>query len=476
LPGICRFRFWRWLNLLGAAWTFVVLGAWILLSYQPEMFFRVEPFLLGFVAIFVLITLISAQKREFSFRRPADAILPLSLPFIAAFFQWGIARELPHGLSLSALSLGILFLALAALVWKRWGAALRRLAEFYLVSGMVLAHLALPLEVSGFLSSAVWAAEGAVFFYFACRLGSDRLKIAGLVIQAAAFALCLKELANLGPADHPLPGMCMLALAALASGFFQSAESARRARNGEGGAGERPIWSVEALSEKMKFDRLLTVCGLFYWYAGLAAESLRFADDPLMAFFLASGLSAALFFLLVYFLKYTDLFLANLPTALLSLTVLLSSLVISLSAYFQADSTDLLPLTHQFLSGTEGLAWLAFAFSQAVFFLTARNKAPAAISSWWATITTLELLLVATSSCRALALDLVGLDTAKLLLFDLADKGALLRVVSFFIVGGIFLLIGFLAPLPPRRKTDYKDEEPKASAAAGSENSLPRNE
>jgi uncharacterized membrane protein len=686
LPGICRFRFWRRLNLLGAVCTFVVMGSWLAHSYLPEMFFRVEPFLLGFAAIFVLLTFISVRKREFSFRRPADAVPALSIPFLAVFFQWRIAKDLPHGLSLSALSFGIIFLALAALVWKRWGTDLRRLAEFYLVSGVVLVNLALPLEVAGSLSSAVWAVEGAVFFYFACRLNSVRLKTAGLVIQAAALVLFLKESTSFGPADHTLPGTCMLALSALASGFFQKTMSAQptslapadhtlpetcmpalsapasgffrktasgpNPRNKEGGTSKTPTVPFEA----MKLDHLAAVCGLVYWYAGLAAESWRFADDPLMTFFLASGVSATLFFLLGRFLKYADLFAANLPTVILSLAALFSSLWISQSVYFQFEMTNLLrlPLTHQFLSGTEGLAWSVFAFSQAVFFITARNKAPATVSSWWATITTLELLLVVTSACRALALDmglarawigfggtlpsllyifvlllplmqrrmgcrwgmvffgrvpvvmfaglaawfvagmlrtgspaplpvyipllnplelrqalsialflvwqkklrdiiltppvipwrfivigldllvfvwlhsiivrtahfytgmpmsevwntdmfqimltalwglygmahiingnrlgirilwiagaaLVSLDTAKLLLLDLADKGTLMRVVSFFTVGGIFLLIGFLAPLPPRQKTGNEDEEPQAPAGAGSENGL----
>ncbi|MDR3342868.1 MAG: DUF2339 domain-containing protein [Treponema sp.] len=40
-------------------------------------------------------------------------------------------------------------------------------------------------------------------------------------------------------------------------------------------------------------------------------------------------------------------------------------------------------------------------------------------------------------------------DIAKLLLFDLADTGAVTRILSFFIAGLILLFIGWAAPLPP---------------------------
>jgi uncharacterized membrane protein len=48
---------------------------------------------------------------------------------------------------------------------------------------------------------------------------------------------------------------------------------------------------------------------------------------------------------------------------------------------------------------------------------------------------------------------LILMDTAKLFLVDFADKDTLFRVISFFVMGGVFLLIGWLAPLPRSRKS-----------------------
>jgi uncharacterized membrane protein len=45
---------------------------------------------------------------------------------------------------------------------------------------------------------------------------------------------------------------------------------------------------------------------------------------------------------------------------------------------------------------------------------------------------------------------LLGLVVSKLFLVELADSGTLTRIVSFLGVGGLLLLVGYLAPLPPR--------------------------
>jgi uncharacterized membrane protein len=44
---------------------------------------------------------------------------------------------------------------------------------------------------------------------------------------------------------------------------------------------------------------------------------------------------------------------------------------------------------------------------------------------------------------------LIVVDIAKLLILDMADSGAIPRIVSFFIAGLVLLFIGWAAPLPP---------------------------
>jgi uncharacterized membrane protein len=49
---------------------------------------------------------------------------------------------------------------------------------------------------------------------------------------------------------------------------------------------------------------------------------------------------------------------------------------------------------------------------------------------------------------------MIAIVVAKLFLVELAAKGSLARIVSFIVVGMLLLLVGYFAPLPPRRTTD----------------------
>lgn len=54
---------------------------------------------------------------------------------------------------------------------------------------------------------------------------------------------------------------------------------------------------------------------------------------------------------------------------------------------------------------------------------------------------------------------LLGLTVAKLLLVDLNNVGGATRIVTFIVVGVLMLVVGYLAPLPPRRPTEPPKEE-----------------
>jgi len=47
---------------------------------------------------------------------------------------------------------------------------------------------------------------------------------------------------------------------------------------------------------------------------------------------------------------------------------------------------------------------------------------------------------------------LLAADLLKLLLVDLHGAPTLTRVLAFLILGGLFLLIGWIAPLPPKEE------------------------
>jgi len=48
---------------------------------------------------------------------------------------------------------------------------------------------------------------------------------------------------------------------------------------------------------------------------------------------------------------------------------------------------------------------------------------------------------------------------AKLFLVELAARGSLTRIVSFIVVGLLLLVVGYFAPLPPRREVEQPSEK-----------------
>lgn len=45
----------------------------------------------------------------------------------------------------------------------------------------------------------------------------------------------------------------------------------------------------------------------------------------------------------------------------------------------------------------------------------------------------------------------------KLFFVELADRGGLFRIVSFIAVGALLLLVGYFAPVPPKKIEKEKD-------------------
>ena len=94
-----------------------------------------------------------------------------------------------------------------------------------------------------------------------------------------------------------------------------------------------------------------------------------------------------------------------------------------------------------------GVAWEGDA-------LYASRLAQAALSVVWASIGVAAMLAghrMARRTPWVAGAALLGLVVAKLFLVELADHGGFSRIVSFLVVGGLMLAVGYFAPIPPRR-------------------------
>ncbi|MEP6504779.1 MAG: DUF2339 domain-containing protein, partial [Betaproteobacteria bacterium] len=106
-----------------------------------------------------------------------------------------------------------------------------------------------------------------------------------------------------------------------------------------------------------------------------------------------------------------------------------------------------------------GVAWNVDA-------LFASTLAQAALSITWSLVGVALMLAGHRGTRRGLwvvGAALLGVVVAKLFLVELADRGSLYRIVSFMVVGGLMLAVGYFAPIPPRRN----DAEPAVPDVLG---------
>ncbi|MEZ2292486.1 DUF2339 domain-containing protein [Variovorax sp. RCC_210] len=101
----------------------------------------------------------------------------------------------------------------------------------------------------------------------------------------------------------------------------------------------------------------------------------------------------------------------------------------------------------------------------------------AALSITWAVCGVVAMVLGHSRRVRTLwvaGAALLGVVVLKLFFVELADRGGLFRIVSFIGVGALLLLVGYFAPVPPKKEDEKKDDkempevpEPKAPAEGG---------
>jgi uncharacterized membrane protein len=107
-----------------------------------------------------------------------------------------------------------------------------------------------------------------------------------------------------------------------------------------------------------------------------------------------------------------------------------------------------------------GVPWHSGAMLQSML-------AQASLSIVWSLLAIGLMLFAHRRALRLLWLigaGLVALVVVKLFLVELAASGSLARIVSFIVVGLLLLLVGYFAPLPPRRESTDAAETPAASS------------
>jgi uncharacterized membrane protein len=412
---------WGWTALLGMAACFGFSIYWVLEQYRPADFAFTEPFLALFIAVYTALGIITfvyngagAETSGPGVPIPETAVI-LATPLLGSITQWKVFSFMAHGYALISFAFAVLYLVLAFVFLKRRAGIPPLLVEGYAALALLLANLIIPLELSPSLTSAVWAAEGAVVYFIGLRRGGGRIPAAGLVIHAAAAAVfCVKGPPLLYIYEKAAPlrsagvtGCLVIAASALVILALTKTAGAR-ARDG--------IKSPVFLSQSW-FSVLLALWGLGWYYAGWGGELRRIfgRSDAFFAWFLIiSSLSAALFFILsklpspARLPPLSLLNLGSLPSLALAFCAAAGPLFERLAGYFLSDPSVI--FTFNYFSGVWGWAWLCFIVCQMVILNFSRNVFSSKIRAIWTFACALIVLPVVTASLRYLT---VYLELAK---------------------------------------------------------------
>lgn len=166
---ISWFKSWRLLNLLGFVFTFVIASIWGLASYQSEFFSTTEPFLILFFLIYVAIAVLFAIRTPVNYKDSVDSTLVFGVPVIGFGMQVALVNDFEYGVAISALVLGLFYLLLSKVLWKRYGKPQKLLVETFVSLGVIFATLSIPFAVDGALTSATWAIEGVGILWVSIR-------------------------------------------------------------------------------------------------------------------------------------------------------------------------------------------------------------------------------------------------------------------------------------------------------------------
>ncbi|MDD4970936.1 MAG: DUF2339 domain-containing protein [Paludibacter sp.] len=160
-------KYWKSLNYVAFALTWIIFNSWYLTSYQASNhFFIASVFLLVFFISFYVTFLAYklAQKEKFDTR---DTILILANSFIFYGLGYAIIDSLQTGnqyLGLFTLGNALLHFGVSTVIYKQ------KLGDrnlFYLVSGLVLVFIAIaiPVQLDGNWVTLLWAGEAALLFW-----------------------------------------------------------------------------------------------------------------------------------------------------------------------------------------------------------------------------------------------------------------------------------------------------------------------
>ena len=349
--AIAWFKAWRLLNWIGFLFTFVITSLWSVQSYQPQFYSSTQPFLVAFFLLYLTVSVLFSTKQPPKLTGLVDGSLVFGLPMVAFGLQTLLLNDSEYGLPISAVILAALYLALAALLMKKYQQSHRLLSECFIALGIIFLTLAVPLALDASWTSATWCIEAAGLVWIGARQQRWLARAAGYVLyMAGAVALHANGhfyLSGLQIIADQVLSLVILALAAFCIGLILQRHRA------------------VLTHYEMPLESLSILIGLAWWYV---AGSIKIVNEVSHEYLFSGiilfiSLSSAACLLLSRRLHWPNVL--NAAYSLLPLVVLWSTVSFVVSMF---DGGSLHPFQN-----LGGLAFALFAGVQ-YYFLWLKGK------------------------------------------------------------------------------------------------------
>jgi hypothetical protein len=359
-------RRWMPLALLSFAGTFISVF-WVVFSLDktiaPATFAGVAGLTLGFIAIYTFLGLrgvLQNKQEAASAEKPLSFCLTFSVPVAAAISVWQLfSLASPHGPTIASAGLAIVYIALAIFLHQKFTSLAKPATLGYLTLAILFANIAVPLELSANITSAVWALESVALFVCArfwqtkngmppSIIAHKALRISGGVFHGAAIVAFIIKAQQGTQSATPLfhsaafSGSLIIALAALA---------------------------IVVLEKRL--NGILVVWAFAWWWGAWCVEASR-GMDALNFTFIFSSISALIFFFASRITRKRIFEIGLIPIFLCAVFIVIQKIIFNLPRILELPPQV---LTINFLYGQSLLAWLIFfAVSVGLLIIYQKNK------------------------------------------------------------------------------------------------------
>lgn len=271
------FKSWRELNVAGFLFTFAIGMAWAFRSYHNEYMLSTEFFLVLFFLMFSLVPVVFTLFKRASKPGWGDGLLLFGTPLAVVFSQQTLMQPYRYGLAWSVFIVGVYYLLLWWVLYRRRDEALRLMERGHLAIAVALFTYAIPLAFGAQVTSAFWTMEGCAVLWLGIRQDRYLARLTGIALQALAgfyFLAHFYDLSRSAPIFNDVyVGCFIIALAGMASGLMLH------------------LWEKKNINTQTVAN-LLLYWGLLWWAGASVAEVDRFVS-PTYQYASWLGLSAA---------------------------------------------------------------------------------------------------------------------------------------------------------------------------------------